>query len=214
MQSQTTARLRIGLLTLPAGGLLGFVALLLRGAVPPLPSADPAVWTKAVTAALYAPAQYAYIIAYVLPYLGFWALYVYLKQSKFERLAFWGFMGAIVGTSLALPTLGVFAYVNPLLGELYAQGDQRMEQILASVVTGPPVVINLLGGTLYLLGAVLLGVAVWRSGRLPRWAGLLLALHGALLVFGFAILWVLLLSWAFLVVGGGWIAWIVWKQRP
>ena len=87
MQNQESARLRFGLLTLPIGGLIGVVALLLRGPVAPLPGIDPAAWVKAVTADLYAPAQYAYMIAYVLPYLGFWALYAYLDNVTFAKTA-------------------------------------------------------------------------------------------------------------------------------
>ena len=64
-----------------------------------------------------------------------------------------------------------------------------MLQIVNDVVTGPHPAINLLGGTIYLAGTLLLGVAVWRCGALPRWIGVFLALHGALRVFGFAILW-------------------------
>ena len=213
MQSQRQARLRPSLLALPIGGLIGIVALLLRGPVSPLPDADPVVWVEAVTTPVYSYAQYAYTVAYVLPYLGFWALYAYLMQVEgVERIAFWGFMGAIVGTSLALPTLGVFSYVNPLLGKLYVQGEHHLLQIITDVVTGPPAIINLLGGTIYLAGTILLGIATWRSGTLPKWAGAFLALHGALLVFGFAILTVLVLSWVFLVVGSGWIARTIWKQ--
>jgi hypothetical protein len=214
MRNQKWDRLRFGLLTLPIGGIIGIVALLLRGPISPLPDTDPTAWVEVVTSSLYSPAQFGYIIAYVLPYFGFWALYAWLAQiERVERLAFWGFMGAMIGTSLALPTLGVFSFVNPSIGKLYAQGDHHLLQIISNVVTGPPVVINLSGGTIYLAGTILLGVAVWRCGALPKWSGVCLAVHGVLLVFGFSIFVMLVLSWALLVIGGGWISWSIWKQR-
>jgi hypothetical protein len=85
-------------------------------------------------------------------------------------------------------------------------------QIITAVVTGSPSIINLLGGTVYLAGTILLGIAVWRSGTLSKWAGTFLALHGACLVFGFTILPVLVVGWVLLVAGGGWISWTIWKM--
>ena len=90
-----------------------FIGLLLRGPMP-LPNMDVDAWAQAVTGSNYFLAQVLTIIAYVLPYFGFWALYAYLaKVEQVERTAFLGFMGSIVGTSLALITLGIFSFVSP-----------------------------------------------------------------------------------------------------
>ena len=79
-----TARIRYSLWTLPVAGLLGTAALLLRGPVPPLPDLDPAAWAEAVTGSRYPFTQYAYIVAYVVPYPGFWALYAALAAHRYR----------------------------------------------------------------------------------------------------------------------------------
>ncbi|MCJ7701617.1 MAG: DUF4386 family protein [Anaerolineales bacterium] len=198
-------RIRFSLLTLVIGSLLGIIGLVIRGPVP-LPNIDADAWAKAVTGSSYFMAQVLNIIAYVLPFFGFWALYAFLaKIEKSEKIAFWGFMFSIIGTALSLPTLGIFSFVSPQLAQRYLQGDTQLSEIITQVAIGQPALINISGGVIYLIGTVLLGVAIWRSSLLPKWAGLLLALHGLFLVFGFALFPVLILGWVFLLCCGVWV---------
>lgn len=202
---ETSVRIRFGYLTLVVGSLLGILGLLLRGPVP-LPNMDIESWSSGVTSSNYFLAQVLTIFAYVIPYVGFWAIYARVAMiEKVERAAFWGFMSSIVGTSLAIATLGVFSFVSPRLAELYLQGNEQLPNIIIEVATGQPAIINILGGTLYLLGTVLLGIAIWRSGLHPKWAGALIALHCTFLIFGFMYFPVLLLSWVFLFFAGMWL---------
>lgn len=191
-------RIRLGLLTLVFGSILGIIGLVMRGPAP-LPNMDVEAWVQVVTGSNYFIAQVLYIFAYVLPYFGFWALYALLsKVEAVEKIAFWGFMGSVVGTSLALPTLGIMSFVGPEIAQRYLQGDTQLPEIITQVVIGQPAIINLLGGTIYLIGTALLGWAIWRSKKNLKWAGLLLALHGLFLVIGFTLFPVLLLGWVFL----------------
>lgn len=68
-------------------------------------------------------------------------------------------MSSIVGTSLALITLGIFSFVSPQIAQRFLQGDNQLPNIVIQVATGQPAIINYVGGTLYLLGTELLGVA-------------------------------------------------------
>jgi hypothetical protein len=203
------ARIRMGMLTLVFGSLLGIVGLLIRGPVP-LPNTDVETWAQVATGSSYFLAQVLTIFAYVVPYFGFWAIYACLATNeKVEKLAFWGFMSSIIGTSLAIATLGVFSFVSPLLAERYLQGDVQLPEIITQVATGQPAVINFLGGTIYLLGTALLGLAIWRSGELPKWSGLLIALHGLFLVVGFMLFPLLVLSWVLLLFAGIWLVYTI-----
>ena len=205
LQIEYSVRVRTGLLTLVIGSVMGIIALVLRGPVP-LPNADVDAWARAVTGSNYFLAQVLTIFAYVIPYFGFWGIYASLARlEEVERLAFWGFMCSIIGTSLAIATLGIFSFVSPQLAERYFQGDNLLPEIISQVAIGQPAMINILGGVLYLLGTGLLGLAIWRSGSLPKWAGILIALHGLFLVFGFMLFPVLFLSWVFLLCGGLWL---------
>ena len=205
MQIKNSTRIRLSILTLAIGSVHGIIGLALRGPEP-LPNLDVDTWAQAVTGSNYFLAQFLTIFAYILPYFGFWALYAYLASiEQVERIAFWGFMSSIIGTSLALATLGIFSFVNPQIAQRYLQGDNYLPEIITHVATGQPAIINLLGGTIYLIGTGLLGLAIWRSGILPKLAGVLIALHGLSLIFGFTLFPLLILSWVFLLIAGLWI---------
>jgi hypothetical protein len=66
---------------------------------------------------------------------------------------------------------------------------------------------------LYSAGFILFGFGVWGSGTLPRWSGVLLAVHAPLLSAPlpdlFSILGALLL-----LAGGGWVAFAVLRRPP
>lgn len=193
------------LFTFVLGSALGLIGLLMRGPVP-LPNVDIETWAMAVSSESYFTAQALTLLAYVIPFFGFWALYDLLAPwERVEKLAFWGFMTAIIGTSLAIATLGVFSYVSPYLAEDFMLGDLDAPDMITQIATGRPAIINIFGGSLYLLGTVLLGLAVWRSDLLPKWPGLLIAAHGLSLVFGFMFYPLLLASWIFLLAGGLWL---------
>jgi len=58
------------------------------------------------------------------------------------------------------------------------------------------------GASLYVGGCLLFGVAVWQSGTINKWAGVILALHGLFIAFGFGIPAMLTLNWVLLIAGG------------
>ncbi|HSG45253.1 MAG TPA: hypothetical protein VLA72_19070 [Anaerolineales bacterium] len=205
MQLPSNKRLIICLWTLPISGVVAIGALFLRKFIV-LPGNDLGEWAQMVTSSSYLTAQYIYILAYILPFLGFWALYMYLSQHYLEKLAFWGLMGVILGTALPLTTLGVFSFASPAIGDLYLQGNTQSPQIITKIAFGPSMALaGLPGAFLYVGGCIAFGVAIWRSGVIPKWNGVLLALHGLFIAFGFGMPLLLVLSWVFLVTCGVWI---------
>ena len=211
MQIPKPTRLALCLLTFPVSGILAIVALLARKFVG-LPGEDLAKWAKVVSSNVYLVSQYVYIIAYVLPFFGFWALYMYLMPGKVERLAFLGLMGTLLGTGLPLTTLGVFAYTSPVMGRLYLLGDSHLPQVITEIAMGSSLVLGMAGAILYVGGCTLFGIAVWKCGTLARWSGIMFALHGLLVSFGFGSPVLLVLSWVFLVISGACFSWSVWKR--
>jgi len=191
----------ISLWTFPISGLVASVALFLRNFVN-LPAGDMTEWANSVASGNYLIAQYLYILAYVVPFFGFWALYMYLAQRQKEPLAFWGLMGTLLGTGLPLTTMGVIAYVSPVFGRLYLQGDTQLPQLINEIAMGSSMVMGMPGAFLYVGGCLAFGIAIWQSGTINKWAGVALALHGLFIAFGFGMPPVLILSWALLIVGG------------
>ena len=89
---------------------------------------------------------------------------------------------SIVGIALGLSVSGVVAYALPALGEAYLGGQEETAlTVVASIIAGTWGTISRLFVLLYSAGFILFGFAVWGSGTLPRWAGVLLAIHAPLL---------------------------------
>lgn len=203
MHFPSTKRLVLCLWTLPISGILALIALLLRKFVG-LPGENLIEWARIVSSDSYIIAQYIYILAYILPFFGFWALYMYLSQHKAELIAFWGLMGTLLGTGLPLTTLGVFAYASPALGNLYLQGETHLPQVITEIAMGSSMVMGMPGAFLYVGGCILFGVAIWKSDTNFKWPGVILALHGLLVSFGFGSPGLLVLSWLLLIIFGIW----------
>jgi hypothetical protein len=194
MQFPKPKRLIWSLLTLPISGSLAIVALLLRKFVG-LPGENLVGWANVVSSDIYLISQYIYILAYILPFFGFWALYMYMMRRELERLAFWGLMGTLIGTGLFLTTLVVFAYAYPEIGKLYLQGGSQLPQVITDIAMGPSMLLGMPGAFLYVGGCILFGVAVWKCEGLSRWPGVILGLHDLLITFGFGSPLLLVLGW-------------------
>jgi hypothetical protein len=91
----------------------------------------------------------------------------------------------VLGYTLFLTWAGVSTFAAPREGQAYLAGMEELHElpiILAITLQGLTVGVSIL---LAFVGNVLLGVAVWRSGILPKWAGALLAFAPVLMyIFG------------------------------
>ena len=188
------------LATIPLAGILGVVCPWMRGAQT-MPMADSLAWAENVTRPAYQTAQLGMIVAFVLPLAGFWALYEALARRGPVRTALWGMWLSIAGTALALPALGVMAFLMPVAGHRDKMGDLAMSELVNEVIFGPLLVISLCSAAAYVLGPVLFSVAIWRAG-LSKIAAGLFALHGLLLVLGFGLYPALIAGWVLLGVSG------------
>lgn len=82
-----------------------------------------------------------------------------------------GFLG------LFLPLIGFAAYVVPATGSLVEQGRVEMVAVMEQIFVEPFIVVPFLAGILWNLGNILMGIAIWRSGTLWKWGGLLFILY-------------------------------------
>jgi polyferredoxin len=101
---------------------------------------------------MYLGAQIAMIAAYVLPFYGLCSLYVYLAgNDRVERTAFIGMVTSLMGTALALPPSGIFAFVAPVVGISFLQNQVNVSQLFIDSVTGPSAMVGILSAILYTL---------------------------------------------------------------
>jgi hypothetical protein len=215
----TTRWIGIGLLGLPLYGALTFWSSL-EGQ--PDPDTQLRAWARYVTTNYYVIGHlFGSILGLVFLIFGVFALGVYLATSRAGRLGLWAMFLTVLGSALFLPLVGLSTFAVPEEGQAVLAGLEEFEAlppIFANTVQGlTGLVVILLG----FVGHILLGVAVWRSGTLPRWAGALWAGANVLmylsLVYGQTIgpastPFTVPLGAVVLVISGGWIVLTVWSR--
>ena len=207
---------RLGLLTLPLAGLLTLWATIASSIFFGFPDAavDPVEAAQAYDSTGYFLSQFVgYVVGLTLLTLGIFALTVYLSDIRGERWTLIAMVLRILGVGLLLSHYGLRTYAVPALGGAYLNGEQNAVE-MANVIFGDPTEsVFYAAFVLYSVGFLLFGFAVWGSGTLPRWAGVLLALHAPLLSAPlpdvFSVLGALLL-----LVGGAWITFAVLRKSP
>jgi Domain of unknown function (DUF4386) len=206
--------IRLSVLALPLAGLLALVGLyssfqLGTGGI--LATGD----NRAIVSGGYYVSQLlGNALALTILIFGLMALYAYLANSRVSVLALGAMVLSIFGIALQLIGLGVFAFAIPALSHSFLDGSSESIRILDYIFEGPFRIIVTLALLLYVAGFILWGVAIWRSGALPRWAGVLVAVHAPLLVFGPLSVVGPVIGALLALVGGGWIAMSILRRSP
>jgi len=204
--------IRLGVLALPLAGLLAVVGLyssfqLGTGGI--LATGE----NRAIVGSGYYVSQLlGNALALILLIFGVMALYSYLANSRVRALALGAMVLSIFGIALQLIGLGVFAFAIPALSRSFLEGHSERINISDYIFEGPFRIIVTLALLLYLAGFILWGVAIWRSGVLPKWAGVLIALQAPLLIFGPISVGGPVVGAMSALVGDGWIALSVWRS--
>jgi hypothetical protein len=195
LKSEPANRIPLGGIALVAAGIAVLIAVLFSSLSKPLfsqelkgaPNAEQLQVALEATSFAYrlSLAMAPVYIAFLIP--GTVALYAYLSRTKQEKLAFAGMVVTMFFLALYLPIIGFAAYVFPAVGELVAQGQREMIAVMDQVSREPFIVIPFFGGILWYIGIALMGAAVWRSGVLWKWGGLLLIINGVLSIPAFVL---------------------------
>jgi len=212
----TTRWMGIGLLGLPFYG-----ALTLWSSIEgqPDPSTHLEAWSRFVTTDQYVLGHVlGSILGLIFAIFGVFALGACLATSHAGRMGLVAVVMTVLGTALFLPLQGVSTFSAPVEGQAVLAGLEELEKL-------PPIFANtmfaltgLLVIVLQFVGNILLGVAIWRSGTLPKWSGVLWA--GAHVLLYLSLVYgqtigpastppTVPLGAAVVVTSGGWIAWSV-----
>jgi uncharacterized membrane protein YgdD (TMEM256/DUF423 family) len=219
--TNVTRYIGIGLLGLPLYGALTFFSSL---DPQPDPNTHLEAWSRFVTTDSYVLKHLLLSdVGLILAIFGAFALGVHLATSRAGRMGVWAMFVAVFGSALFLTVGGVATFSAPEEGQAVLAGLEEFESlptIFANTLMMATMGVSVL---LMLAGNVLLGVAVWRSGTLPKWAGALWVAGSALPLLGQV--YIMLPIGAdstpptvptgalLLVVGGAWMAWSV-LRRP
>src|SRR3712207_4084135 len=204
----------IGLFGLPLYGVLTFWSSL-------NPQPDPNVhyeaWSRFATTDHYVLTHvFGSILGLILGIFGTFALGVYLANSRAGRMGLVAMVTTVFGSALFLPVMGVSTFSAPKQGQAYLAGIEEFVKLPDIFADTMVALTSLLFVVLIFVGNVLLGVAVWRSGTLPKWAGALWA-AAAVLMYPMGLVYevtigpastppTVVAGAALLVIGGGWMA--------
>jgi hypothetical protein len=209
--------IRVGLFALSAYGVL-----IAYSTLKPQPdqASDPEGWARFVS-------DTSYLVGHVLGNVmgtglvifGSFALGALLATSRAPRIGLWGMVLSITGYVLFTVPGVISTFATPAIGTAYLAGNREVMSLEFSAIL---TVITLLALLLAVIGNGLLSLAIWRSGSLPRWAGVIWATATVIFyVLGFALgmattgasLPTQPIGGALLAIGGAWIAWAAVRQQ-
>jgi hypothetical protein len=213
----TTRWIGIGLIGVPVYGVLTFWTSLHPQ---PDPGTQLKAWARFVTTNDYLLKHlFGSLLGMILVIFGTFALGAYLARSRAGGMGLWAMVITVFGNLLYLTIGGVSALAVPEEGQAVLAGIEEYEKLPDIPADTALIAIYGLAFLLLFVGNVLLAVAIWRSGTLPKWAG---AIWGASAAFVYLLsaVWFLiagaqstpptvLVGMVLLVISGAWIAFSV-----
>jgi hypothetical protein len=207
-----TGLVRAGILALPVSGLLTLAGTVGNLLLIPNPQVDPAGAARvAGTTGFFAMQFASNVLGVTLLIFGLIALFGCLMNTRGGRLASFAMVFSISGVGIFLSFLGVSTYAVPALAKVYLNGEHDVMRTMGAIF-GQAFAANGLASLLFLVGSVLFGVAIWRSGTLPKWAGVLLVISGLFVSVPLPIPGQDVVGWGLLMITGGWLASNVLRQ--
>src|SRR5215211_9257888 len=162
----TTKWIAVGLLGLPLYGVLTFLASI---DPQPDPNTHYEAWSRFATTNGYVLKHLLLTtLGMIFGIFGTIALGAYLTRSRAGRMGLWAMVITVLGYALFLTWGGVSTFATPIEGQAYLAGIEEYHELptsLASTLQGLTMFVSIV---LAFVGNVLLGVAVWRSGILPK----------------------------------------------
>ncbi|WP_138494388.1 hypothetical protein [Paenibacillus pinistramenti] len=155
------------------------------------------------------------MVAFTLLPLGLLGLHNSLHGTAVNSLTYRAFLFCTLGTGLALPYYGGEAFGLHAIGQEAIRQQSAELVSLASTVRGGAALIMFLAGLLFLgVSAILWAIAIWKSGKYPKWSGIPFALGLCLYIPQFFVGQPLRIAHGLLVAFGCiWIAADLWSSR-
>jgi hypothetical protein len=205
------ARFRLGALALAVAGVL----FVLYPAIRPYSDETSLQGAAAFASDAWIVAHVLAMLGFVLVALGLLALYLTLQDTPAEGPAFLALIATWIGVGLTLPYYGAEAFGLHVLGqEALRQQNAAIMGLADDVRYGPGIYLFGAGLLLLGIGAILAAAAVWRSGRLPKWSGILFGLAFALYIPQFFASPPIRVAHGLLVTAGCvWLAFAIWHAQ-
>jgi hypothetical protein len=152
---------------------------------------------------------------------GVIALGAYLTRGRSGRFGLVAMVIIIAANALALMSAGGWStFAAPAIGRAYLAGIEDAMRIDVGI---DYIVIFMLVIALSFIGNVLLGIAIWRSRIIPKWAGAIWIVWAVMFYVAGVLSGFLFTSSSLptqpigsllMAISGGWIVWSVFRQPP
>ncbi|GAA2709638.1 hypothetical protein ACFY2R_23615 [Micromonospora olivasterospora] len=172
--------------------------------------------TRAMSSDWWVASHLFAMIGFILVTLGLLAVRDVVRHTRAERLAFTAVVTGWIGVGLVLPYYGAEDFGLHAIAGTSAAGQPLDLLDVVDTVRYNPVAVTTFGIGLIALAvsAVVIAMAVWRSGVLPRLSGVLFALGFALFLPQFYTPAAVRIAHGLLVaVGSAWLALALWRSR-
>jgi len=171
---------------------------------------DPTGAAQTISSLRWVVAHLMLIVALVLLPFGLLTVFAELTSNNARRLGFVGMVVGIAGAGLYLPVGGVEAFALPAIARSYLEGQIVTLDLIDATRAGLRATVFAPGLVLLGLGGIFTAMAVWRSPRLPRLAGVPLAVG---LVFFLPLLpqGVRIIDGVLIGIGEIWLAYMFWQ---
>jgi hypothetical protein len=103
--------------------------------------------------------------------IGVIALLLYLQDTKVAGRTIAGMVATVAGNTYVSAIFGVAAFAQTAMGRMYLAGQQSAADFYNQVYNGALFGTAAAALLLFMIGGILVGIAITASGRFPRWAG-------------------------------------------
>ncbi|MBD0327822.1 MAG: hypothetical protein ICV68_15415 [Pyrinomonadaceae bacterium] len=188
----------------------------------PNPSTEFEAWSHFVTTTDYLISHLlGSNLGIILMIFGVIALGAYLTRGRSGRFGLVAMVIIIAANALALMSAGGWStFAAPAIGRAYLAGIEDAMRIDVGI---DYIVIFMLVIALSFIGNVLLGLAIWRSRIIPKWAGAIWIVWAVMFYVAGVLSGFLFTSSSLptqpigsllMAISGGWIVWSVFRQPP
>ncbi len=169
----SSSRVRLGAVSLALSGILFVLYPLLR----PYSDESSLQGAQAFASTAWILAHMLGVLGFIFVALGLLGLSSALQHTAARRLASLALVLTWIGVGLILPYYGAEMFGLRALGqEALRQHSPALLSLVDTVRLGPAAIVFVVGLLLLAVGAILVAIAVWRSGTLSRWSGIPFAL--------------------------------------
>jgi len=115
--------------------------------------------------------------------LGFLGVYVRLQETAVERWMLRALVLGWIGAGLTLPFFGAEAFSLQVIGRAaVSQNNAALIPLINQVRFGPGIIFVITGLVLVAIATFLAAFAIWKSGIMPKWSGVPLAIAFAVYI--------------------------------